>query len=214
MSLARLHVFSDFDGTITRPDTLRVLVEHLGAGMAYYRAGGRMIVEGQLTLRDGIARELACIRVPFSDAADVLRAHVTLDPGFGRLARWCRLRDARLTILSAGLEELVALFLVVDALPGVEVRANRLRPGTWECIFRDDSPFGHDKAAAVREARAGGWETVMIGDGLSDHAPAEAADHVWAKRGLAEWCRTRGVPHHEFTSFDEIVHSLEKGSEP
>ena len=32
-----LHVFCDFDGTITEPDTLRFLTERLGAGPEYYR---------------------------------------------------------------------------------------------------------------------------------------------------------------------------------
>ena len=84
-----LHVFCDFDGTITEPDTLRFLTERLGAGPEYYRETGRLLRDGALSLREAVARDLGTIRVPFAEAAACLRAHVTVDAGFAPFARWC-----------------------------------------------------------------------------------------------------------------------------
>ena len=208
---APLHVFSDFDGTITEPDTLKVLVAELGGGAAHYRETDRLIRAGELTLRAALARDVGTIRAPFATAAALLRARVTIDPGFAPFARWCASRGIPLTVLSGGFTEIVDLFLGRETHPEVEVRANRFHPGTWECAFRDDSPSGHDKAAAVRAARAGGVRTVLVGDGVSDWAPAAEADLVFARRGrnLAEHCRHQGIPCEEYESFDDVRRRLE-----
>jgi 2-hydroxy-3-keto-5-methylthiopentenyl-1-phosphate phosphatase len=169
----RLHVFTDFDGTITTINTLMFLGTRLGAG-------------------------------PFPEAAMVLRAEVPIDPAFAPFARWCAAKGMPLTVLSAGFEEIVALYVTPEEFPGVEVRANRLWPGTWHCCFRDDSPYGHDKAAALREAQTHGRQTVLIGDGTSDEAP------VFARRGrpLVRHCRGRGIPCHEYESFHDVLQIL------
>jgi len=201
-----LHVFSDFDGTITLPDTLMFLTERLGAGPEHYRETGRLLREGALSLREAVARDIGTLRAPFAEAAALLRAHVAVDAGFTPFARWCAASDIPLTILSGGFEEIVDVLLGPTGAPVREVRANRFRPGTWECCFRDDSPHGHDKAAAVQSARAGGRHTIMIGDGISDREPAAVADVVFARRGrdLAAWCRTRGIACEEYDTFHDV----------
>jgi 2-hydroxy-3-keto-5-methylthiopentenyl-1-phosphate phosphatase len=207
----RVHVFSDFDGTITARDTLVFLGHRLGAGPSVQRANERLLHAGRMTLRGCIEADMRGIRAPFTEAARLLRAHVPLDPSFPRFARWCAARGVRLTVLSGGFREIVGLYLPPAEFPGLEIRANRLltdgRAG-WRCVFRDRSPFGHDKARALREARRRGRHAVFIGDGLSDHAPAEVADEVFAKNGLAAWCRERGIRHREMAGFDAVLASL------
>ena len=201
-----LHVFCDFDGTITEPDTLCFLTERLGAGPEHYRETGRLLRTGALSLREAVARDVGTIRTPFAEAAALLRAHVTVDAGFAPFARWCAANQVPLTILSGGFEEIVELLLRPTGAPVHDVRANRFRPGTWECRFRDDSPHGHDKAAALRAARAAGRRTVLVGDGFSDREPAAVADLVFARRGrsLADWCRARAIACEEFDTFHDV----------
>src|SRR5207247_1092819 len=146
------------------------------------------------------------IRAPFAEAAALLRAQVAVDTGSAPFARWCAAHAVPLTILSGGFEEIVELLLGPTGAPVHDVRANRFRPGTWECRFRDDSPHGHDKAAALRAARAAGRRTVLVGDGFSDREPAAVADLVFARRGrsLADWCRTRAIACEEFDTFHDV----------
>src|SRR5262249_35614407 len=113
-----------------------------------------------------------------------------------------------LTVLSGGFEEIVDLFLVRGALPAVEISANRFRAGSWDCIFRDASPAGNDKAAAVAAARAGGRETVLIGDGYSDEQAATVAVLVYAKHRLAAWCRDEGIACEEFDTLSDVLENL------
>ena len=201
-----LHVFCDFDGTITQPDTLVFLTERLGAGPEHVRETGRLLRAGALSHREALARDVATIRVPFAEAAALLRDHVAVDAGFAPFARWCAAHAVPLTVLSGGFEEIVEVLLRPTGAPVHDVRANRLRPGTWECRFRDDSPHGHDKAAALRSARGAGRRTILVGDGFSDREPAAVADVVFARRGrsLADWCRARGIACAEFDTFHDV----------
>jgi 2-hydroxy-3-keto-5-methylthiopentenyl-1-phosphate phosphatase len=198
---ARLHVFSDFDGTITERDTLVFLTERLGGGVRMREVNDRLVHEGKISIRQCIAGDMRSIRAPLADAVRMLREHIGIDPAFAGFARWCRGRGVPLTVLSAGFEQIVGLYLTPADFPGLEVRANTL-------VFRDRSPFGHDKAEALREARRHGRYAVFVGDGISDRAPAAVADEVFAKPDLARYCRAEGIRCRELGTFDDVLRSL------
>ncbi len=210
---ARVHIFSDFDGTITEQDTLIFLTTHLGGGRELVAAIGRLLREGKLSLREGIAAEMRSIRAPFAEAEKLLREQVRLDPHFKAFAQWCREHGLPLTILSAGFHQNIELFLARDEFPQLEILANELKPDEscgWQCLFRDQTDDGHDKAQALRAARQRGQYTIFIGDGLSDRAAAAAADEVFAKHSLAEYCREQGIRCREFQTFADVQAQLQE----
>jgi 2-hydroxy-3-keto-5-methylthiopentenyl-1-phosphate phosphatase len=207
-----LHVFSDFDGTITERDTLVFLAERLGGGARMREVNDRLLRERKISLRQCVAANMRSIRTPFAEAAALLRAEIALDPTFAPFAAWCAASGIPLTVLSAGFEEIVRLFLAPADFPAVEIRANHLRFDErrgWQCDFRDRTEHGHDKAAAVRAARGQGRRTVFIGDGFSDEAPAAVADEVFAKGRLAAYCRRHGIACTPIASFDDVRRALE-----
>ncbi|MFN7948227.1 MAG: HAD-IB family phosphatase [Blastocatellia bacterium] len=207
----RVHIFTDFDGTVTEQDTLIFLTTHLGGGPKLIETLGRLVSEGQLTLRDCIAGEMRSIRAPFADAVKLLRAQVQVDPGFAPFAAWCAAQKLPLTVLSAGFHEIIDLFIPPQDFPHLEVLANTIRPDDqrgWQCVFRDKTHFGHDKAAVLSAAKKQGLYTIFIGDGLSDRAPAAIADEVFAKHSLAVYCREQGIRCHEYRNFGEVLQQL------
>jgi 2,3-diketo-5-methylthio-1-phosphopentane phosphatase len=208
---SQLHIFSDFDGTITETDTLVFLAENVGGGPQMVSAIGRLIRESKISLRDGIAAEMRSIRVPFDEAIRLLNEKVKVDAGFLAFAGWCVEESLPLTVLSAGFHEIIDNFLGPHALGHVQVLANRLHPDErtgWRCQFRDDSQYGHDKARAILAAKKRGERTCFIGDGLSDRSSADVADQTFAKHGLADYCRQRQIPFHPFESFDDVRRTL------
>jgi 2,3-diketo-5-methylthio-1-phosphopentane phosphatase len=210
--MTKLHIFSDFDGTITEKDTLVFLTTRLGGGPEMVEAIGRLITEGRISLREGIAAEMRSIRQPFADAVRLLREEVQIDSGFTPLARWCEEKRIPLTVLSAGFHQFIDLFIPRDEFPRVEILANNIYPDEeigWQCGFRDETVWGHDKAKPLKEARRRGEYVIFIGDGLSDRAAAEAADEVFAKHSLAEYCRERGINCHEYQTFTEVLKQLQ-----
>jgi 2-hydroxy-3-keto-5-methylthiopentenyl-1-phosphate phosphatase len=211
--MTKPHIFSDFDGTITETDTLVFLATRLGGGARMVEAIGRLIGEGKLSLRDGIAAEMRSIRKPFAEAEGLLREEVRIDAGFASLARWSGEKKIPLTVLSAGFHQIIDLFISRDEFPDLEILANNLSPNEeigWQCRFRDGTDWGHDKASHLKEARRRGEYAIFIGDGLSDQAAAEAADEVFAKNSLAEYCRERRINCHEYQTFEEILRRLQE----
>jgi 2-hydroxy-3-keto-5-methylthiopentenyl-1-phosphate phosphatase len=211
--MTKPHVFSDFDGTITDTDTLVFLATRLGGGARMVEAIGRLIGEGKLSLRDGIAAEMRSIRRPFAEAERLLREEVRIDTGFAPLARWLGEKKIPLTVLSAGFHQIIDLFISRDEFPNLVILANHVQPNEeigWQCRFRDGTDWGHDKASHLKEARRRGEYIIFIGDGLSDQAAAEAADEVFAKHSLAEYCRERRINCHEYQTFNEILSRLQE----
>ncbi|MBL8186396.1 MAG: HAD-IB family phosphatase [Acidobacteria bacterium] len=210
--MTKLHIFSDFDGTISQKDTLVFLATNLGGGVEMVQTIGRLIREGSITLSEGIAAEMRSIRRPFADAEALLREQVQIDPGFPAFAAWCETNAIPLTILSAGFHQLIDLFIRREEFPHLEILANTLNPDAekgWQCVFRDKSGWGHDKSLAIKAAKKRGEHTVFIGDGLSDRGAAEAADEVFAKHSLVDHCRKTGIPFHEYQTFDDVLKHLQ-----
>ena len=210
--MTNIHIFSDFDGTITEQDTLIFLTTNLGGGAQLIEAIGRLLTDGTLSLSEGIAAEMRSIRKPFADAETLLREQVRIDPGFKPFVRWCEAKQIPLTVLSAGFHQLIDLFVTKEEFPHLGILANTLKPDEqrgWQCVFRDKTPDGHDKAAALREARKRGEHTIFIGDGHSDRAAAEVADEVFAKHSLAEYCRQRGINYQEYETFEDVLKQLQ-----
>ena len=207
ISISPLHIFTDFDGTITDTDSLVFLTRELGGGPAMLESIGQQLRANTMTLRAGITAEMATICASFSEAEKLLRAQIKVDPDFKSFVQWCRANQIPLTVLSAGFHEVIDLFLPSPEFPELKILASRIQPleTGWQCLFRDASDYGHDKAAAIQQARRDGFHTIFIGDGLSDRASAEVADEVFAKRYLAEYCRARDIACQEFQTFADVL---------
>lgn len=216
MTFSNLHIFTDFDGTITDTDSLVFLTRTFGGGPDLLAQVGQRLRANEMTLREGIATEMATVRATFAEAEPLLRAAIKVDPDFPAFVAWCRQQGLPLTVLSAGFHEIIELFVPAADYPDLEILASRVVPQAtgWQCVFRDASDYGNDKAHAIQQARENGFHTIFIGDGLSDRASAEVADTVFAKRYLAEYCRTRGIPCHEFEAFADVLRHLQLSNLP
>jgi 2,3-diketo-5-methylthio-1-phosphopentane phosphatase len=205
-----LSVFSDFDGTIAHPDSINFLAEWFG-GAEFRKDIGKSIVSGELTLRDGILQEVAAVKGSFEEVLSLLRQHIEIDREFPPFAEWCYRHHIPLSVLSGGIQEVVESLLAPFDLKGIRIVANSLliQDGRWSLRFHDDTDWGHDKAQDVIEAKAQGYRTVFLGDGLSDRGAALSADIVFARAGLARYCQQEKIPYKEFSDFLEVQRELE-----
>jgi HAD superfamily phosphoserine phosphatase-like hydrolase len=201
-------VFVDFDGTITDLDTFDVLVRTYAGAHLWFDLEERL-ERGTMTLRDVLSAQAEAIKGVSLDEADALLARKThFDPAFPAFVRACEKHGIEITVVSSGVQPLIERAFARNKLSHVRILANGIDPDPtgWRFHFRDDSPNGHDKAAAVRVARDAGFETTYIGDGPSDYEAAIVADRRFAKigRGLERHLRERRIDFTPFISFDEI----------
>lgn len=214
LDLSRCSVFVDFDGTISQDDIGITLLESFAAGRweevdgCYERGeiGSREYVAALWPLLDG---------VPYDDLLAAART-VPLDPGFGPLVAFLRHAGAEVTVVSDGIGFYVATRVAPFAV-AVMANAVHVAPdGRREAHFPFAAPSprcpcglcGTCKALPVVEASRRGRTTVHVGDGTSDRFGAAAADLVFAKGRLVDWCREAGTAYTPFTTLSEVQAAL------
>lgn len=209
-----LHLFIDFDGTISEEDTTDLLLQRFAD--PEWEAVENAWLQGAIGSRECMSRQVGLLRVT-PEGLDGFLDGIRVDPGFAGFMALCRRHGVPVTILSDGLDRVARGVLDrigVDA-PVVSNRLSWQGGDRWRLDFphaRADcaSTAGNCKCARVwpdapRPAPALGPASVLIGDGRSDFCAAGAAGLVFAKGKLAAHCRERAIPHTEFAGFADLT---------
>ena len=210
----QLLVACDFDGTVTRQDTLAEILNRFGS--PEWTAVQRRVVAGEVSIRDGLRSEMASVNASRDELQQLLRERIELEPSFDAFLRRMRSRGVPVILITGGFDLCVETVLAHSGLWPVPFLANRLRmdAGSWQVDFPYPSlacaDCGHCKGDSVRNWRAQGYTTVFAGNGVTDRCAAMAASLTFAKDELQSWCRREGVPAIPFRNFDDIQQELEK----
>jgi len=201
----------DFDGTIAPDDVGARLVHEFSPGREAERRA--LLVRwqsGTMGHRELTEAEAALLTIDEPQAREFVD-RFALDPGFAPFVREAHARGDEVKVLSEGFGFYVEALLARDGLAHVPWAANTLEfaDGRARAAFPNYDPecgrCGNCKGRHVREWRARGWRTVMVGDGLSDRCGARAADAVFARRDLLRWCGEQNVAAEPFATFDDLA---------
>jgi 2-hydroxy-3-keto-5-methylthiopentenyl-1-phosphate phosphatase len=201
----------DFDGTVSPIDVGAALVRafsrgrerELGALLERWRGGTighRELTEAQVELLEAGEAEMRAFAARFEVAAD-----------FAPFARAALARGDAVMVLSEGFDLYVEPMLERAGLAGLPWAANHLRfdgrrvRAEFPYFDRSCGRCGNCKGAHAREWRARGYRTVAIGDGLSDRCAARAADQVFARGDLLEWCASSQLAAEPFADFGDVA---------
>ena len=209
-----MHVFCDFDGTISTVDTTDLVLSELAspeweALEADWRAGritAAACMRGQIALIGG------------DDAAlDAVLDKVEIAEGFPAFAAWCAANDTPLTIVSDGVDYFIRRILARHGLAPLPVISNKLA-GRAEARkltqpnLREGCAAGSGVCkceATGRSMRQGARETlVFVGDGRSDFCVSARADILFAKDELAAYAQGRGQAYLRFSDFHDVMAML------
>ncbi|MEO7998212.1 MAG: haloacid dehalogenase-like hydrolase, partial [Gemmatimonadaceae bacterium] len=141
-------------------------------------------------------------------------------PGFVRLVELSREHNIPFTLASGGLDIYIkpALELLSPELQSaMTLRANHAthRDGGLTLSFpfadREGScgQCGSCKRAVITELQNAGYRVAAIGDGNADRCMAQAADVLFARARLRDWCDTVQHPYVAFETFDVVIDFLE-----
>ena len=200
-----LRIFSDFDGTVTNHDSIVFLTEVFGGGPEYRHGILKRFERGELDLFQIIEQELASVKVPWEEAARALKDKISVDPEFPAFVDWCCRQRYPLTVVSSGIQRVVALFIGHLEVPFFAHPVEFKLEG-WR-YTRDRRA---DKEKLLRRARSDGRKIVYIGDGISDISVLGHTDWLFAKSRLARYCRDNGVSFFPFDSFRDVREQLER----
>jgi 2,3-diketo-5-methylthio-1-phosphopentane phosphatase len=213
-------LFLDFDGTITRRDAVDVILEVYADPMwleleAEWRAG-------RMGSRDCLQAQMGLVRAS-RQQLDSLLDEIEIDEGLTSLLELCAAHDIPAHIISDGFDYCIRRILsrankrVHSLLRGARVCASRLeaRGNQWRTSF----PFFHQtcahgcatcKPAVMRLLNPANAAAIFVGDGLSDQYAVESADLVFAKSGLAGYCRENSVEHVSYNTLEDVAQHLDR----
>lgn len=208
-------IVCDFDGTALTED-LGDRVSQRFAGHAAWRRAEDEYRDGAFDFGTLLRRIFEPITATREEIAAFAREEAVIRPGFERFLTACADAGRPFVVCSAGLD--VYIEPVLERLPphlraGIVLRSNRATcsPAGMRLEFhrppRADGcgRCGFCKGSVVRELREAGHRVLVCGDGTADRCAADAADFVFARRRLVDWCRERGIPHRPFETFDEVM---------
>ncbi|GME98925.1 unnamed protein product [Ambrosiozyma monospora] len=226
----RAIVFTDWDGTVTLQDSNFFLTDELGMGPEARKKLNEELITETVTFRDGFRKALESIAKnghSFQYCIEYLLQRIKLDPGFREFYEYCHENGIPLYVISSGMTPIIKALLEklvgVDAMQNIKVVANdvKVNGDDWEIVYRDDTPYGHDKNASIRnELKKYGYgaekeeeeKPVLFycGDGVSDISAAGSCDLLFARRGeeLVDICRERNFNFRQFDSFKTILNDV------
>jgi 2-hydroxy-3-keto-5-methylthiopentenyl-1-phosphate phosphatase len=205
-----MHVFCDFDGTVSVVDTTDRVLSRLAS--PEWESLEADWLAGRIDAATCMRGQIALIQGSDADLDSVLDA-IELDPGFPAFAAWCADHAVPLTIVSDGVDYFIRRILARHGLGDLPIVSNRLagEPGA-RALAQPHRRAGCAAGAGVCkcDVAAAGPPTTMvyIGDGRSDFCVSHRADILFAKDALAAYAAGRGEAHHAFDTFHDITATL------
>lgn len=197
-----LKVVLDWDGTVTKRDTLVMVLEEFGDPVVFERAS-TALERGEITLNEEVRQQFAAMTAPIGEVVEWLVERVRVRPGFAELVE-----AHRPLVVTSGFHELIDPILEREGV-GVEVLANRVdsTPEGWRVRFRDETGCASCGQPCKRASLPDG-EVVYVGDGYSDRCAALAADRVFARDELAGYLAERGVAFERYSDLHDVRRAL------
>ena len=206
--------FVDFDGTISRQDSLDLLF-HACADPAWVE-NDRLWEGGTIGSRENLAFAFASFRISKAQMNRVV-AGLTVDPTFYEFLDWLLGNKWSCIILSEGLDYIIWRALALNApatfssLGRVSVISNSYQNACVTfadnqacCPYLDECKLCSVCKAAV-VGRVTGSERIYIGNGLSDRFGILKCELVYAKDKLLDYGANRHLLMLSFASFGDIL---------
>lgn len=206
-------IFCDFDGTIIEQDIGRIMVPKLAPEWwSRVREIYPLVLSGQMGSRSWYYWKFLQAKIHMDEYVDLVSS-VTLTAGFIEFYEFVRANDYEFIILSDGFESYIRM--VLDRL-GIEEQVSysntlEISADSLKLQFpyhnRECGYCAMCKAGVVASYVRQGYETIFIGDGITDVFAAQISDKVFAKDSLAKQCENAGVNFTPFRNFWDIMDS-------
>ena len=212
---SKIHVFTDFDGTITLHDSLEAILDHFTG--KDWRKIEEQVTLGRLSEKTSLQAEFSLMNAEIEDVLDFVDKEVHIDSSFKDFVTFCQTNEIQLTILSGGIDVIIDRILRKFDLQSLTYFCNALEisdKANWKIIPsalpKIKNNCNHCKTNHLIKARELGRKVVYIGDGNTDRCPAENADIIFAKDSLKEYLEENRIKYFSFNDFKEVKKKLEE----
>ncbi|MGE4093131.1 MAG: 2,3-diketo-5-methylthio-1-phosphopentane phosphatase [Candidatus Binatia bacterium] len=205
-------IVCSFDAMIAETDVVEALLTEFA--LPQWRDIEREWLEGRIDNSERRSRQTALVRAQRHQLTRLIHS-VVIDSTFPSFAAFCTARNLEIVVVSGGFDILIRQVLTRHCVGHLSVIANRLRQITadrWQMGFPYQSQYCETDSGlcTCKAIHRGDKPVLFIGSGLSEICFARRADLVFAKGHLADYCRTRRLPHLEIHSFADALLILEQ----
>lgn len=203
-------IVSDFDGTITKTDTLSKFLED-------YADDKWLDIEndwrdGKFGSQECLVKQFALVPNLTPKLVDDFLDTMEIDDGFYSFANYAKDKGIPVVILSDGLDYFINKILEKNNIDFINVITNHAyfdERGKFIIEFPNDSRHctndaGTCKCKVVRNLKKRYEKVVYVGDGASDFCVSKEPDVVFAKAGLAEYCRVNDIKYTEYKTYKDV----------
>ena len=205
---------SDFDGTITKKDTLSKFLED-------YADPKWLDIEndwrdGKFGSQECLVRQFALVPRLCPELIDEFLETVEIDEWFIRFCTKAREHSMPVVILSDGLDYFINKILERHNIDFINVITNHAyfnEYGKFILEFPNDSKHctngaGTCKCKVVKNLKKLYKTVYYVGDGASDFCVSKVPDIVFAKAGLAEYCDNNSIKYAKYNNYKTIIETL------
>lgn len=209
MNWADIYVSIDFDGTITDSDITDAIIQRFAR--PGWEEAEKQWEQGNIGSRECLKAQFALVDAPLSSMLEYADTF-SVDAGFKDYVRFLKINGIRFSIISDGFRVFIERILKNAGLSNIPVYANRLREEGG--ALKVDFPYASKNClsgvckAELAATLSSGAPIIHIGDGRSDFCISETANFVYSKGKLTDFCKSNGLPHVEFTRFNDIRSSM------
>ncbi|HEY43185.1 MAG TPA: HAD-IB family phosphatase [Anaerolineae bacterium] len=200
-------VLCDFDGTLTP----FIVIDHLyktfaQCGLEFAERWER----GEISTMEEMESTFATVTASREEMESEL-AKLELVPGASNFISFCQERGYSFAIVSDGLQWYIEYILQQHGITDIKIIASQIYFKTngfhfsypW---YNPEVPLrSTSKPTIIRHYQERGSRVAFIGDGTSDFEVVGVADSIYARRKLAEYCQSKGVPAIAFTDFFDLI---------
>jgi 2-hydroxy-3-keto-5-methylthiopentenyl-1-phosphate phosphatase len=214
MTLQKIKIFIDFDGTITKDDVGESIFRNFGDKIDVEK-----IIDDLLS--DRISAKQFWIKLCNSiGKVDVNLLNnfiykMEVDPGFHNMIKFCEDRNIQIIVLSDGFDYYIDMILKREKLNGLKYFSNHLIISPQNKLipeFPYDDPYYRYSANCKRNHIINNSRdedfTVYIGDGNSDKDTALYCDIIFAKKSLLKYCEKERISFFPYKTLDDVVDKL------
>lgn len=206
-----IHIFCDFDGTITTRDATDFVLERLAAP-EWLNLEAKW-QRKEIGSAECMQQQIALIRANRQQLNAVLD-EIQIDDGFAEFAAFCRYSRIPVTIISDGVDYFIHHILNRYGLDEFQVIANNMNISR-DNVYQLTSPWrvascasgaGVCKCRVVEEEKK---HRLYVGDGRSDFCVSSKPETIYAKGHLADFCKKNTIAFTPYKNFHDVTAGLE-----
>ena len=214
-----INFISDFDGTITKQDTIQTFLQHFTQDK--WLNIETLWRNNKISSKECLTKQVDLLPILTQQKIDdFLLQEIQIDKSFLSFGDFVKKNNHSLVIVSDGFDYFINKILEQNMLSDIDIYSNHIQceNGKISINFPHYSKnckceMGTCKCSILKKLKEQrkDWTSVYIGDGLSDACISHNIDVVFAKDFLYEYCKkNRQKEFCKFSTFEDIINYFKK----